>query len=143
MRDRWVVSTVLAFALMILAGGSMVLANEEAEKKAVAAAETWLAFLDAGDVDKSWETAAALFKGAVTQEQWEQKVGPVRGPLGTLMSRQVISTKYATSLPGAPDGEYVVIQFKTSFENKASAVETVTPMKDPDGEWRVGGYFIK
>ena len=59
------------------------------------------------------------------------------------MSRQVISTKYATSLPGAPDGEYVVIQFKTSFENKASAVETVTPMKDPDGEWRVGGYFIK
>ena len=25
----------------------------------------------------------------------------------------------------------------------ASAVETVTPMKDPDGEWRVSGYFIK
>jgi hypothetical protein len=47
------------------------------------------------------------------------------------------------SLPGAPDGEYVVIQFATSFENKKSAIETVTPMLDSDGEWRVSGYFIK
>ena len=143
MRDRLVASTVLAFALMTLVGGSIALANEEAEKQAVAAAETWLALIDAGDVAKSWETAAALFKGAVTQDQWQQQVGPFREPLGKLISRQVISTKYATSLPGAPDGEYVVIQFKTSFESKASAVETVTPMKDPDGEWRVSGYFIK
>lgn len=48
-----------------------------------------------------------------------------------------------TQLPGAPDGEYAVIQFETSFANKKSAIETVTPMKDPDGKWRVSGYFIK
>jgi hypothetical protein len=44
---------------------------------------------------------------------------------------------------GPPDGEYVVIQFETSFENKKSAIETVTPMLDQDGKWRVSGYFIK
>jgi hypothetical protein len=54
-----------------------------------------------------------------------------------------LSASYQTSLPGAFDGEYVVIQFETSFENKKSAVETVTPMKDKDGRWRVSGYFIK
>ena len=48
-----------------------------------------------------------------------------------------------TSLPGAPDGEYVVIQFDTSFTNKKVAVETVTPMKDEDGIWRVSGYYVK
>jgi len=37
----------------------------------------------------------------------------------------------------------VVIQFQTSYENKKSAVETVTPMVDPDGEWRVSGYYIR
>jgi hypothetical protein len=47
------------------------------------------------------------------------------------------------SLPGAPDGDYVVIKFASSFENKASAVETVTPMKDTDGKWHVSGYYIK
>jgi len=46
-------------------------------------------------------------------------------------------------VPGAPDGKYVIIQFETSFENKASAVETVTPMQDADGVWRVAGYFVK
>jgi hypothetical protein len=28
-------------------------------------------------------------------------------------------------------------------KNKRSAVETITPMRDPDGQWRVSGYFIK
>lgn len=51
---------------------------------------------------------------------------------------------YATKLPGAPDGEYVVIQYKASFANKESAVETITPMKEADGTtWHVSGYFIK
>ena len=43
----------------------------------------------------------------------------------------------------APDGEYVVIQFATSFENKKTALEKVTPMMDKDGKWRVSGYSIK
>jgi len=37
----------------------------------------------------------------------------------------------------------VVIQFDSSFEHKQTAVETVTPMLDTDGKWRVSGYFIK
>jgi len=45
--------------------------------------------------------------------------------------------------PLPPDGEYVVIQFKTSFENKKAAIETITPMLDKDGKWKVSGYFIK
>jgi ribosomal protein S17E len=46
-------------------------------------------------------------------------------------------------LIGAPDGEYIVIQFETSFENKKAAIETVTPMMDKDWRWRVSGYYIK
>ncbi|RPI50795.1 MAG: DUF4019 domain-containing protein [Acidobacteria bacterium] len=44
---------------------------------------------------------------------------------------------------GEVDGEYVVFQFGTSFEHKAAAIETVTAVKDSDGAWRVGGYFVK
>jgi hypothetical protein len=60
-----------------------------------------------------------------------------------MLSRKLKSAKYTTTLPGAPDGEYVVIQFDSSFEHKQSAVETITPMLDKDGKWRVSGYFIK
>ena len=47
------------------------------------------------------------------------------------------------NLPGAPDGECVVIQYDSSFEHKQSAIEAVTPMIDKDGQWKVSGYFIK
>ncbi len=110
---------------------------------AVDATEKWLAIVDQGKYAQSWEQAAEAFKNALTQEQWEQSMNAVRKPLGKLISRKVKTTNYATSLPGAPDGEYVVIQFETSFENKKSAVETVTPMLDKDGKWRVSGYYIK
>jgi hypothetical protein len=36
-----------------------------------------------------------------------------------------------------------VIQFETSFANKQRAVETVTPMLDTDGAWRVSGYYVR
>jgi hypothetical protein len=116
--------------------------HADAEAAAVEAAKTWLSLVDAGEYGKSWEAAAPLFKGAVDEAAWGKQLGPVRGPLGAVKSRELSSAEYATALPGAPDGEYVVIQFATSFENKASAVETVTPMLDA-GAWKVSGYYIK
>jgi hypothetical protein len=63
--------------------------------------------------------------------------------LSVSSSRKVVSSEYSKTLPGAPDGEYVVIQFDASFENKKAAVETLTSMKDKAGLWRVSGYFVK
>jgi hypothetical protein len=36
-----------------------------------------------------------------------------------------------------------VIKYDTQFEHKESAIETVTPVLDKDGSWKVSGYFIK
>lgn len=118
-------------------------ADEKSQQKAVEAAQKWLGLVDQGEYGKSWETAAGYFKGAVTEKQWEQALTAFRSPLGKVISRKVKSKQYATSLPGAPDGDYVVIQFETAFEKKKSSVETITPMKEKDGSWRVSGYYIK
>jgi len=113
------------------------------ETEAVTAAEGWLALVDAGKYGESWKAASGYFKIAVPQGQWEQSLKAVRSPLGKLVSRKLLSKTYMTSLPGAPHGEYLVIQFETSFQNKKSAIETITPMKEKDGKWRVSGYYIK
>ena len=117
--------------------------NPAAEKPARQAARTWLALVDAGDHSGSWDAGAGYFRAAITKDKWQQALTAVRAPLGKLVSREFTSAQYASSLPGAPDGEYVVIQFATAFENKAASVETVTPMLDKDGKWRVSGYYIK
>jgi hypothetical protein len=119
------------------------LADEGSEKAAASAASMWLQRVDAGRYGESWDEAAQLFRGAISKDDWTKTLAGVRGPLGKVVSRKLISKKYAESLPGAPDGKYVVIQYETAFENKKSAIETVTPMLDADGRWRVSGYFIK
>jgi hypothetical protein len=111
--------------------------------EATEAATAWVALVDEGRWGQSWDGACEYFRGAVPKETWMGQIQGVRGPLGALRSRERISAEPASSLPGAPDGDYVVIQFRTSFENKASAVETITPMRDPDGTYRVSGYYIR
>ena len=113
------------------------------KKDALIAAESWLAMIDKGEYAESWKEAAEYFKTAVPEDKWVHSLTAVRKPLGKLISRKAKSETYKTSLPGAPDGKYVVIQFKTSFEHKKSAIETVTPMLDKGGKWRVAGYFIR
>ena len=103
----------------------------------------WLKKLDAADYSGTWEAAAAMFKSAVSAQSWQQASQSLRGPLGTVQSRSDKSATFTKTLPGVPDGQYVVIQFNTTFENKAAAIETVTTALDPDGTWRVAGYFIK
>ena len=118
-------------------------ADQVAVDEATKAADRWLKLVDNGDYKQSWMTASTIFKNAVTEAQWARQVGSVRKPLGALVSRKLKSAQYATILPGAPDGKYVVIQYDSVFQNKSAAVETVTPMLDKDGQWRVSGYFIR
>jgi hypothetical protein len=116
---------------------------DKPEDLAQTAAESWLKLADQGDGAATWDQAAKHFKGAVTKERWTEMLAGVRPPLGKVVSRKLTSRQYSEALPGAPDGKYVTIQYSTEFEKKASAVETITPMLDPDGVWRVSGYFIR
>lgn len=135
---------IAGIAALVLAGAwTQGFGADEQVAAAEAAAQTWLGLLDNGNYAQSWSTAAKHFRDSIAQSRWESQVSAVRGPLGTVKSRRVASARFERSLPGAPDGEYVVIQFTSSFEHKAAATELVTPMKDADGQWRVSGYYIR
>lgn len=141
MRRRILIALLLGMFILLV--HSVGRANQQAEAEAVEAAEEWIALVDGGKYSESWNAAAELFKKAVSKDQWKQSLAAVREPLGRVISRSLRSKTHTTTLPGAPDGEYVVIQYESSFEHKKSAVETVTPMLDKDGSWRVSGYYIR
>jgi len=142
MRNRKVLFAIICVSLLLL-NWLPAFANEAAEKRALEASDMWLKLSDSGRYSESWETAAEFFRNAISKEQWNQSLNAARKPLGKVIKRSMKSKQYATSLPGAPDGEYVVIQYETSFEKKKSSIETVTPMLEKDGKWRVSGYYIK
>ena len=137
MFGRWLALSVLLMTSTVFAQhDENVLAAEKVSR-------SWLALTDAGQYAESWDSAASFFRAAITAEDWVTALANARTPFGAINSRETGSSTYSTALPGAPDGEYVVFIFNTSFSNKAAAVETVTAMKDLDGQWRVAGYFIR
>ena len=134
--------SVLPWVVLLWLTGGLAQA-ESPEKLAQAAAEMWLDSMDAGRYAQGWQEASNYFQGAVTEQAWITALNGVRSPLGQLISRKFQRAQYADSLPGAPDGRYVVMQFDSRFENKAAAVETVTFMQGEDGSWKAAGYYIK
>ena len=141
MRKPLVLTTVLA--MVVALGSQTAFADSAKVKAAQGAAEAWLALVDAAKYSESWNEALQLFKSQVPKDAWQRQVAKARGPLGALESRELAASKYATDLPGAPDGEYAVLQYRASFEKKNSGVETTKPMLDKDGQWRVSGYGIR
>ncbi len=113
------------------------------ETAAQSAAEVWLALSDDGRYDAGYQGTAGIFQKLVNQAQWTKMVSAGRGPLGKVVTRKVKDSKFTTTMPGAPDGQYVVIHYDTAFEKKASAVEVLTVLLDADGQWKVCGYFIR
>jgi hypothetical protein len=135
------------FALLVLAAALASTLAYPGEKESVAkaqdAATSWLALMDKGSYGASWEQAASIFKTSITREGWETAAKSVRSPLGGLKSRKLRSATYTKTVPGAPAGDYVIILFDTDFANKASTTETVVPMLEKDGSWKVSGYYIR
>ena len=130
---RRLVFSVIVSIGIVAAGTAIGGGREDA---AISAANQWLALVDADQYESSWKNAASLFKNSVSQESWGTSISAVRGPLGKLISREAISAVYMTSMPGVPDGDYVIIQYRTVFEKKRESVETVTPMLEGE-EWKV------
>ena len=103
---------------------------------------SWLEIVDSGEYTLSWQEAAPLFQNRISDTKWVEMLTQVRTPFGKVISRSIKKVSEHDALPGAPDGQYMVITLKTSYERKKSSIETVTLNKTND-RWRVAGYFIK
>lgn len=145
MRARTKVCILVFISLALVCGLSH---GEDGQKQkeaaALAAAKTWLKLIDSGEYLESWKETAGILQTAISRDKWVQIMQSGRKPFGATVSRKLKECRYRTSLPGAPKGEYIVLQFETLFENrKGITVETITPMLGEDKKWRISGYFIK
>lgn len=113
------------------------------QKAAEESAQSWLALVDGAHYGQSWQEAAAFFQSKISKAGWEKALQQARAPLGAAAGRTLSGATYQTELPNAPKGEYFILQYKTAVAGKAQVIETVVPMLDKDGKWRVSGYFIR
>ena len=141
---RSAVRYALALLLLGLAPAGLRAQDNVADEAAAQAVATpWLQLLDAGEYRASWDRAAPLFRESIGAEQWERAVLQVRQATGASTARSPLRTSYTTSLPNAPAGEYVIVEYSSAFENLPEAVESVVLMKQEDGDWEVVGSFVR
>lgn len=104
----------------------------------VDAARQWLVLVDQGRWQESYEATAGEFRRLNTVQAWKSVSERVRTPLGATLSRVLMGQQNLD----APPWGYAVIKFRTSFANKAEAVETVT-LERTDSGWRVVGVTVE
>jgi hypothetical protein len=136
LRALWALAAALFFAGPLAAQDPRASLVQEA-------ARTWLADTDRGNAAQSWKNAGQQFRSAITVERWAESMKQVRPPLGALSQRAQLGTQFRKNIPGAPDGEYAIVLFRTTFAKKMDARETLTLEHEPDGAWRVIGYLIQ
>ena len=134
----------IALAMMFALPVAAVHAQETDHSKAgVAAAEAWLKLADAGKGPETWNAAGTAFRAAVSADQWSGMLQGARTPLGELKSRSLTNARYTRTLPGAPQADYVVIQYGATYANRPGATETVVTAREADGSWKVVTYMVQ
>jgi hypothetical protein len=132
---------LIAVVTLLGIAGAVLAAADPAADEASLAGQKWLALLDDQKHEESWSQAGSLFRSGVTQEQWVASLRRFRDPLGALLSRTTARVDFAKTLRGAPDGDYAIIHFTTSFKNKSDITERLTLVKE-DGKWQAAAYAI-
>lgn len=135
---------IAAFVLALAGCGYAAAAGEEIDTSdAMGSAQRWLALVDAGRGRDAYGAAAESLRKAVEQLKWEVSVDALRDTLGGVIGRKLRSAQFTRTMPGAPDGEYVVFTFDARMEKKGFATEIVVCEREKDGAWRVDGYWVK
>lgn len=111
---------------------------EAARSEVAAVARQWLGLVDEGRWDESYNATGTAFRKLNTAQVWAETSKKVRVPLGPVISRTFVSEE---NLPAPPAG-YQVVKFRTTYANKADALETVSLDRE-DGQWRVVGVKIE
>ncbi|MBL8498705.1 DUF4019 domain-containing protein [Nitrosomonas sp. JL21] len=136
-KKLWLLGWLLICATVVYADDKAILAQVERS------ARDWLARVDAGNYPESWEQAAPLLKSKINQAEWVKSTTAVRATRGEMTARYIATAGTTTSLSGFPDGEYIVLQFYTTFAPQSLALETITLTKASGETWQVIDYAMK
>jgi uncharacterized protein DUF4019 len=127
----------------LITGAQFVGQSVKPDPDAVAAGNRWFAQFDAGNYETARHMMAKRVQrgGALHEQQFIAWSRERRSPLGSVVNRQLMWARFTNTLPGAPDGNYEFLHYKTSFQHKASAEEELTLTRE-SGHWEVSGYHM-
>ena len=102
----------------------------------------FLGYLDQGRYADSYAYTGMLIRNQADRSSFAQQIEKARAGVGAMQQRALTDATYSTTVPGAPQGQYVVLHYHTSFANRPDATETLT-LDFAKDYWRLAGYYIR
>jgi hypothetical protein len=138
--------TIRHLAVVLLMNWAGVASAAEIDLNAILGASSQAA--SAVDQNKSnslWEVASPVLRQAVTRESFLKGILQSRQPLGNATSRAWtgINRHIVTAGKQIPAGNYISVQFSTTFANGTTQHELVSLRLDDDMVWRFTGYTLE
>lgn len=102
----------------------------------------WLTVVDADNAIASYAAAADKFHQAMTQEQWATALAQARAQFGALQRRTFAGAQKGDEIPSKPEGDFMLLYFRSGFAKRENVTEQLTLERGPDGKWRIVGYSL-
>lgn len=136
-----------ALLLLIPMTGLHAVADREIQAKETAL--TWLALIDEGKYAEALDQADPHLRESIERQAWVDGLTQVRKPLGQADSRRLLRLFATTLLPEAPEGDYVVVNFRTRYALREDPMNEIivlsaqedTPYDNPT--WKVIGFYLE
>ena len=107
------------------------------------AALDWVALVDGGKLDASWDDASAALKKAQPKAAWVKGLGESRATMGKVLKRTFLNHEVRMNPTGFPPGKYIIVRFTTAFEKHKDGAESVTVVQDGGRGLKLASYFVK
>jgi hypothetical protein len=113
------------------------------DKDTIEAGQKWLALIDAGKAGTAWDVASKQLQSVVKRDQFVTEMRDVRKPLGKLATRTAVKFARAHDLPGAPAGDYAIVEYDVNFAGGKRLSEQLVWSLEENDTWRVAGYYYR
>lgn len=137
---------LLALCLLAAPLAHAVATRELAAKQS---ADAWLVLIDGGKYAEALEKASPELREDIGKQTWVDGLEQVRTPLGEVKERK-LARLFATSvLPGNVEGDFVVVNFRTTFAGRAEPANEILVMttgpaaSDGTETWEVLSFYIE
>jgi Protein of unknown function (DUF4019) len=113
------------------------------DRDSIDAGIKWLALIDAGKAGDAWDLSSKQLKSAVTRAKFVDGMRDARKSLGKLEGRTAERFARSHQMPGAPDGDYVIIEYTARFPQGRKLQEQLVWTIEDGDIWRVAGYYYR
>ena len=103
----------------------------------VSGSQKWLALIDDGDFQGSWNSLSQLARSFLRWEDYRRVTANFRSEHGGVCERVLKRVWYTSDWPHSPEGDYVGVEYESRMRFDEDRVIEFTVLACEDGEWKV------